>query len=241
LKKESGNNNSELKPKTDKLPNDRYVNQVDLSKILLSSKANVSKLCKSKFKHAIGSDKKIDTQDPIVRSHIELRLAKLNSVNDQKETVEKVRGKAKHQQTANDGFFKNQSINFDQLENLTIRQIVEKHSSISGFKIYVESLRSLSDYKNKELKYLQTRRSLIEIDPLAESLFSLIDLAFKRIVGEYPSSISSQLRAIALSNKSESLVEMIDLQEKTLSKILRECKKEISKSINEMRNNKRSK
>lgn len=93
----------------------------------------------------------------------------------------------------------------------------------------------IADWKNKELKYEQDRKKLVELNPVADSLFSIIDLTYKKIIGEYPTSITPQLRAIAVAAKKDAITEMIKLQEETLSKIIKKCKREITRDLKKIK------
>lgn len=224
------------------------ISRAELSRILGSSKANVTKLCANKFSHALHG-KEVDISDPIVNEHIELRKSKL-AAKDSPTPAPPPKAKAKtvtpsefEKMVANmnkqlegttqprNKHTPSQDVTFEEIEGLTVRQVVERYGGIAGFKLYVDSLRGVADWKNKELKFNEKRSQLIEIDPLAESLFAIVNLAFKRIVGEYPTSITPQIKAIAQAGGHECNVEMIKIQEKQLSKILKDCKSEITKSL----------
>jgi len=129
---------------------------------------------------------------------------------------------------------------FEEYENLTLGEIVERHGSITGFKIHIDALRGMADWKNKELKYLISRGNMIEISPLATNLFALVDLAFKRIVGEFPTAITPQLKAIVLSSSQDDIIQMRNLMEKELGQILKGVKSKITRDINAAKNQHRN-
>ncbi len=224
---------------------ENIVTKKELSDILKTSKANVSKLCRKKFKHAIQSDGRLNLNDPVIQEHIAVRAAKLDSVLEKKPKSKSQKKNQTNQTNAKPevgNFFESKinehySIDPETIESLTIKEVVEIYGSLPGFKNVVDALKSISEYKNKELKYEQNRGEVIEKNPMADSLFSILDLAFKRLVGEYPSSINPELRAIAMSDNKNANIAMIELQEKAISRILKECKKEIIKRLNELKMN----
>ena len=78
---------------------------------------------------------------------------------------------------------------------------------------------------------MRDRGKLVEIDPLASSLFALVDLSFKRVVGEFPGSVSPQLKAIVQSKSDDDIIRMTSLMEKTLSQIIKDCKSKIIQDL----------
>jgi len=203
-----------------------YNSQSKTAIILGVSRQAVQKLCKGKFKPALNEKGKINLWHPIVQQHKEELEAKRTAV---KAPTPGKPSKAKPSyQTSNENF--NIEITFEEIENLTIKQVVERYGGIVGFKNYVDALAKMSDWKNKEQKYLTGRNKLIEKNPVAASLFSIINVAFKRIL-EYPETVTDQLIAIAQGNKKTARIDVIELQTQTLSKILKSVKREVVRDL----------
>ena len=124
-----------------------------------------------------------------------------------------------------------EEIKFSDIEDLTVRQVVAKHGGIAGFKLYIDALRGMADWKNKELKFRERRGELVEKNPLADTLFSLLDLSFQRIVRDFPGSMAPQLKAMALSLGDDAVLKMSDLMKKDLSQIIKSCKAKVNREL----------
>ncbi len=205
--------------------------QTKISIILGVSRQAIQKLCKGKFKPAV-KDGKVNLWHPIVQQHkaeLESKRASKSGPKQKKETKStKVTART---QTENGTVQEFQTeVSFDEIENLTIKQVVEKYGGILGFKNYVDVMDKMAAWKNREQKYQKDRKKLVELNPVAQSLFSIINIAFKRIL-EYPPTVTDQLFAMALSGKKTARIDALTLQEQTLSKILKSVKKEALKGI----------
>lgn len=125
-------------------------------------------------------------------------------------------------------------VSIEDIENLTIREVVGTYGGITGFKSYVDTLAKMSDWKAKETKYLKERRKLVDIN-FAKTLFSLIDLSYREVL-EVPDRIADQIIAIAHSKKKTHRIEIIDLMRDTLSRILKGTKDEVLKDLKNIEN-----
>lgn len=212
-----------------------YNSQSKTAVILRISRQAVQKLCKGKFKPALNDNGQINLWHPVVQQHkadIEAKKANVSGPVPKPET-----GSTKGQSPAfslmQNGSFRTE-ITFEEIESLTLKQIVERYGGIVGFKNYVDALDKMSAWKNKELKYEQARKKLIKKNPVARSLFSIVDIAFRRIVTEYPTTVTDQLIAIALGKKKTARIDAIALQEQALSKILKGVKREVVKGLDDV-------
>lgn len=127
----------------------------------------------------------------------------------------------------------NQEISIEEIENLTLKQIVERYGGIAGFKAYAETLDKIASWKIREIKYEQTRKKLVSKNPVVSSLFALINAGNKSIL-EYPPTVTDQLMAIANSGRKTARIEMIELQNQALSKILKGVKQEVLKGLKDV-------
>ena len=241
---------SENKPDT---KNEQYlVTQRALAGMLKVSPQAVNKLCRVKFQPAFVG-RKLDANHPVIREHFDEKgavIAAMAAPEPKKEKPKKKNSKPRApnkptcfslpseapEPAENTGqppviVTPTQRISFEEIENLTVCEVVERHGTIAGFKLYVDTLRITADWKNKELKYITDRGKLVEFNPLADSLFALVNLAFKRVVGEFPGSVAPQLKAIVLSSQEDSIVKMRELMEKELSQIIKSCKTKIIRDI----------
>lgn len=78
----------------------------------------------------------------------------------------------------------------EHLEHLTVREVVMRYGSVDGFKRFVDILKSISEFKYKELRAKQQRRDLVDREKVAGLVFPLIDVAFSRLVTDVPESVS---------------------------------------------------
>lgn len=209
----------------DKKPS--WKGQSEIADILGVSRQAVQKLCKpgGKFEPALNDKRKINRWHPVIIQHKEDLDAKRKT-----DPITAAVSEPKKKQTISingDGH----EITVEEIENLTLKQIVERYGGISGFKIYAETLDKMATWKNREMKYQKDRNKLVEKDILGRSLFSIIDLAFKQIVSEYPGSITDQLIAIAKGDRETARIDVVALQEKALSRIMKGIKAEVVKGL----------
>lgn len=214
----------------DKKPD--WNSQTKIGIILGVSRQAVQKLCKSKFKPALNEKGKINLWHPIVQLHKEeleeKRKATAGPLPKSKPTTKEsfTIPKAKTNQPE----FRDE-IATEEIEDLTLKEIVRNYGTIQGFKTYLDSMTKMVEWKLKEQKYRHTRNELIEKVPVASSLFSIINMMLSRIVNEYPATVTDQLFAIVKSDKDTSRIDAIDLQRKTLSKIIKDAKKELVRDL----------
>ncbi len=209
-----------------------WKSQAGLADILGVSRQAVQKLCGTgkKFEPAQNEKGKINRWHPVIVQHKE----KLEA--DRKSTSGPIPPKIPKSQEKRDppkikSLSQGTEVSFEDIETLSIKEVVQNYGGISGFKTYVDAQVKMADWKLKEQKYRHIRNELIEKIPVASSLFSIIDMMLRRIVNEYPATVTDQLFAIVKSDKETSRVEAIDLQERTLSKIIKDGKRELVRSL----------
>ena len=207
-----------------------YNSQSKTAIILRVSRQAVQKLCKGKFKPALNEKGKINLWHPVVQQHKSDLEAKRQAVKAPIPKPTGQHGKTKYTPSQTNPGNYNTEITFEEIENLTIKQVVERYGGIVGFKNYVDALDKMAAWKIKEQKYNERRKELIEKNPVAMALFSIINIAFKRIL-EYPDTVTDQLIAIAKGDKKTARIDAIDLQTQTLSKILKSVKREVVRDL----------
>jgi hypothetical protein len=119
---------------------------------------------------------------------------------------------------------------FEELEDLTIRELVMRHGSVDGFKRFVDSLKAIADYKYRELRTQQQRGLLIERERVAGAVFPLIDLAFSRLVSDVPASLAQLVVARVQSGGPEIVREVEQMIRDANSKVLKGTKVAINKT-----------
>ena len=221
------------------MPTPELLTQKELSEQLGVSRPLISQLSKTKFKDAV-IGKMFDPTHPVILEYIETRktqkLAVSMSVTGltakaKKKPAKKTKPRKTNKATAIPPISAINPPTFEEIEALTVREVVERYGSMLGFKVYLDSLRNIADWKNKELKYLESRGKLVSKAVLGDVLFALVNSAFKRIVGEFPGAVSPQLKAKVLANEDTCILEMKALMEKELSKILKDVKTRVSKDL----------
>lgn len=211
----------------DKKPD--WNSQSKIAIILGVSRQAVQKLCKSKFKPALNEKGKINLWHPIIQLHKEeLEEKRKSTAGPIPNPKQQSKGDSSEKKEKPDP---GTEVSFEYIENLTVKEVVENYGGISGFKTYVDVQFKMMDWKLKEQKYRYNRNELIEKIPVASSLFSIVNMMLSRIVNEYPATVTDQLFAIAKGEKDTSRIDAIELQQKTLSKIIKDAKKELVRDL----------
>jgi hypothetical protein len=210
-----------------------YISQTKLADILGVSRQAVQKLCKpgGKYEPALNDKRKINRNHPIVDQHIKEKREERSTGND---PIQKPEPGEKKPPSIIPPQVKNQfnlNVTYEDLKHLTLKEFVEDYGGIPGFKGYVDSLVKMTDWKTREDKYRKNRNELIEKEPTAKALFAIINLAFSRLVNEHPVSIADQIIAIVKSEKETARMDVIELMRSTLSKIIKDAKKELVRDL----------
>lgn len=215
------------------MPNKKpaWKSQTEIADVLGVSRQAVQKLCKGKFKLAVcteGKEKgKINRWHPVIVQHKE-ELETKRAESGPKPTKSK---KPTDKKKDSGPHYINTEVTIEDIEHMTIKEVVERYRGMVGFKNYMDSLAKMADWKVKEQKYLERRNQLVEKKGVADSLFSVLDMCLRWIVGEYPVAVTDRLIAIALSKRKTARIEMIALQEKELSKRVKGTKDELVRDL----------
>lgn len=119
---------------------------------------------------------------------------------------------------------------FEELENLTVREVVMRYGSIDGFKRFVDSLKTIADFKFREVRNEQQRGELIDRKRVAGAVFPLIDLAYARLVSDVPASLAQLVVARVQSGGDEVVREVEDMIREANSKVLKGTKTAITQT-----------
>ena len=117
----------------------------------------------------------------------------------------------------------------DGLEDLTLREIVMRYGSIDGFKRYVESLKSISDFNLRDMKMKVHRGELIQRDLVVGTLIPLIDVAYQRLVSDVPAAITQQIIARVESGGEDMIGDSEKIIRDAVSRVLKNTKSSIMK------------
>lgn len=88
-------------------------------------------------------------------------------------------------------------------QDLTLREIIVTYGTLAEFKKAVESLGKIQDYLNRVDVGRERRGELVERASDSAVLFGLLDQAFRRVICDAPTSMSSEIVAIVLANQNE--------------------------------------
>ncbi len=122
---------------------------------------------------------------------------------------------------------KQQDLKVDNLDSMTLREIVEKFGTIQGFKTYVEALRLIADTKQRELKLKVDDGDVISTDFVVSYLYPLFDLSYTHLVSSIPEQIS--LNVIDMVNAGADHIEIKEYIKGENSKSIIKIKEEMDK------------
>ncbi len=214
----------------------RIISKAELSRWAGVSRAAVTKACKT-FLAEAASDKGVDVDHALARGW--LREHGVDTLPDPPAVKSKPRAakpkpraaKQKPQKPAKNApqvthkAAPAESIHdLDHLENLTVREVVMQYGSIEGFKRFVDSLKSISDYKYKELRARQQRGELVDRDKVAGIVFPMIDVAFSRLVTDVPAAASKAVVARVQSGGPDTNTDVLKIIRDANSKVLKDLK-----------------
>lgn len=117
----------------------------------------------------------------------------------------------------------------DGLEDMTLREIVMRYGSIDGFKRYVDSLKSISDFNMRDMKMKTHRGELVQRDLVAGTLIPLIDVAYQRLVSDVPAAITQQIIARVESGGEDMIGDSEKIIRDAVSRVLKNTKSSIMK------------
>ena len=216
-----------------------------ISKAELARRANVSRMAITKAAKAQLADavvgKKINADHPLVIEWIKSHNPNAAPVpapaptakkKSKKKTTAKKKPTAKPKSkpaAANPVPITVGGYDIEGLEDLTLREIVMRYGSIDGFKRYVESLKSISDFNLRDMKMKTHRGQLIQRDLVIGALVPLIDVAYQRLVSDVPSSITQQVIARVEGGGEDMVGDCEKIIRDAVSRVLKNTKNSVMK------------
>lgn len=208
----------------------RIISRAELGRWAGVNKTTSARACKKLLADAVvGAG--VDVEHPLVRQWLSARgVDRLPPENDAPKPKGKKRVRKKpaattqvrqpppvqHQQP--------QAHDLDHLENLTIREVVMRYGSVDGFKRFVDSLKSISEFKYKELRAKQQRGDLVDRQKVAGLVFPMIDVAFSRLVTDVPVAVSKSVVARVQSGGPETYTDVQKIIRDANSRVLKNVK-----------------
>jgi len=80
-------------------------------------------------------------------------------------------------------------VDFKELENLTIKDVVMLHGTKPDFKTLVDSLNTISALNFRKFQIERQRSKLIDCELVTKSILSLLDVAYERLALDLPSML----------------------------------------------------
>ncbi|MEE8432387.1 MAG: hypothetical protein V3S16_14155 [Candidatus Desulfatibia sp.] len=207
----------------------RIISRSELGRWAGVNKSTSARACKKHLSDAVVADG-VDVEHPLVRQWLsEHGVDELPPKQDaskpkgKKRVRKKAAAKTQPRPPPPLETQQPQAHDLDHLEDLTVREVVMRYGSVDGFKRFVDSLKSISEFKYKELRAKQQRGDLVDRQKVAGLVFPMIDVAFSRLVTDVPVAVSKSVVARVQSGGPETY---IDVQ-----KIIRDANSRVLKSV----------
>lgn len=204
----------------------RIISKAELSRWAGVSRAAVTKACKINLSDAV-LPSGVDVTHPLVRDwlrgHGVDTLPEVSAAAKQKTRKAPVR-KPQPKRIVPQAAPPPAVHDLEHLEDLTIREVVMRYGSVDGFKRFVDSLKSISEYKYKELRAKQQRGDLVERHKVAGLVFPMIDVAFSRLVTDVPVAVSKSVVARVQSGGPETYTDVQKIIRDANSRVLKNVK-----------------
>ena len=98
--------------------------------------------------------------------------------------------------------------------DLTVREVIERHGTVTAFKDLLDARKKIADIHEKDLKNDETTGRLIERELVRTHVFSAIDAAWRRLLSDATKTITRTLYGAAKGGVS------VEESEKTVRDIL---------------------
>jgi len=119
----------------------------------------------------------------------------------------------------------------EDLADLTVKEIVTRYGSVDGFKRFVDSLKTISDYNFRELRTQERRGELIERERVSGVLMQVIDVAFRRLVSDVPANISQQVLACVQTGGDDVIIQIEKIYRDANTLILQSTKEKLDEEL----------
>jgi hypothetical protein len=120
-------------------------------------------------------------------------------------------------------------IPIDELEHMTLREIITRFGSINGFKRYLDSLKQIAEIRLKDIDIDKRRGILIPREQVAGSVFPMLEVAFGRLVGDVPTALTPQVIARIESGGDDTALDVQKLIHDANARVLRNVKTSLSR------------
>ncbi len=122
----------------------------------------------------------------------------------------------------------------EELGALTLREVVDRFGGLQALSDAVRSLKNFADMKVKEVDAAKKRGDLIERKLLTAVLMPLVDLSFKRLVGEVPIALTDRIIARVLSGGDDLKLDVETLVRDENSGVLESMRDRLVSELQEM-------
>ncbi|MEE9393685.1 MAG: hypothetical protein V3W41_14375 [Planctomycetota bacterium] len=121
-----------------------------------------------------------------------------------------------------------------ELGAMTLREVADRFGTLPGLSSVVKALKDHSAMEWQETKTAERRGDLIERRVLESVFVPLIELAFKRCVGEAPQALTEQITARVLAGGTDFKVDVEDIIRGEYSSILKGCQRSFAAELEAM-------
>lgn len=119
----------------------------------------------------------------------------------------------------------------EDLGAMTLREVVERFGTLRALSDAVKARKDFADMKVKESAAAQRRGQLVNRALVSAIIVPLIDLAFRRLVGEMPTALTEQIIARVLAGGEDLKVDVEALIRRETSGILTDCRDGVAKEL----------
>lgn len=200
----------------------KLVKQKDFAELAKIVPGNVAYLrTKDEFKGAF-QGKKIDLEHSAVIKYIQRRNPAFNPLGKPE--------KISSLPLAERGLFDFEVENIEELQGLTLREIVKKYGGIAGFKEFVSSQKLLAEYERVELRLLKEKGELIERKLVSGVVFGYLKLLVSKLYNDLPRGLSEKITRFIKIEKNPS-AKIIEEYKRQASRIIEDSRRQIEEII----------
>ena len=125
----------------------------------------------------------------------------------------------------------NQPVLPEQLESLTLKEIIKYYGSMPGFQAFLAAHDKLTGLKTKQIKQDAVRRVLIDKQYEGKLAFEAIELLFKRLTADVPDNLTLKVISLAEEKKQASALAIKREIITAISNVLRTCQNTLIKKL----------
>jgi len=126
----------------------------------------------------------------------------------------------------------------DEMLDMTIRQLVLRHTSIEGVKLYVDTLDKLMSARKKDIDAQEKTKDLVSKD-FIEHLKSFVDTLMNQLF-DYCESAPMEIIPFVKADPDAAKIKLPEMMKKTFTKLAQETQRQIKREINKYSKDRRT-